>query len=225
MDSTIVTFVSAAVGSTGVVGLATALIGRARSSRLRRFIDDAAVTRPLLPEGGSARAMLDQSVQIAALRMAATNLNQAGPAGRFGVQLAVVAMSLLVALSATSSVFSIAAASDQPTRVVNTVSGFVFFLLYILVATLTVVFAVRVGAERLMAEQLVKLSIVVETPEVKRARKEIRRVRRLRRKVEVTHERSVSRRLARLRARRHHESKLGQEPAAVTQVGEHSLSV
>lgn len=167
----VLSFISTFIGSAGLVSLVTAIINRDRQSKARRFLEDAKVAREATPADSHALAVLDQAVATTTLRLAAPVFRTRSAGERMGVFAVVLILSLLSALMFGIAIGKIMLSNGDASTIWDTIGVVIAFTGYLVLAAGVVVFMEQRSREDLVYQELLKIPVVVDSPEVKRARK------------------------------------------------------
>lgn len=205
--------IAAVLGSTGLIGLITALITRTRVSRLRRFVDEAKAVKETLPERSKAQAVLDQAIDQATLRLASVELTRFGASTRVAIAvwaaIVIPAFGVIGFLAWASGMSAVQGLSEgNGAAVAGGLSNLYVSIIYIILGVAGAVYLVQWRREKIMRPALIRLPTALITPEIRRTRRAHVEDLRLRRKRHdkkwnsVRYRRRFAKRLAELRAER-----------------------
>lgn len=176
MDEQWVTLIAAGLGSTGLIGVITALITRTRVSRLRRFVDESKSVKETLADNSKAGLVLDQAIDAAALRLAAAELTRFGSGTRLAVAVWILILApiliILGALGVVSAFVAIGGLTDGDSQAFTSgITTLYLAIIYVFLGVSVAVFLVQWRREKIMTPALLSLPVIVLTPEIRRIRR------------------------------------------------------
>ncbi len=191
----IVPFLSTLFGSAGLMSVIAALISRGRQSKARRFLEDAKVAKEVVDPESHASAVLDQSIATTTLRLASSTFWLKSVGQRITILVTTGLISVLVALMFAVAIVKMIRDDWSADSTTNAVGALVGFAVYVGLGVVMLVYTEQRTREEGMYKELLQIPIVVETAEIKRARK----ARRRRRKFEKSAAKAADKKWTRMR--------------------------
>lgn len=191
----IVPFLSTLFGSAGLMSVIAALINKGRQSKARRFLEDAKVAKEVVEPGSHSDAVLDQSIATTTLRLASSTFWLKSIGQRIAIYLMTGVISVLVAVMFAAAITKMIQSGWSADSTNNVMGVLIGFGVYVALGVVMLVYSEQRTREEGMYKELLQIPIVVETAEIKRARK----ARRRRRKFEKSTAKSADKKWARAR--------------------------
>ena len=142
-------------------------------------MEDAKAARELLPEESHTRSVLDQAIAVAVLHMTVPIFRSRSAIERAFAVLMVFLLGLVFAGTLAILITLAATSNGEATKTMNAVAGIAAMTIYVFVAAVVMVSIEGHFRDQFVYEQLMKIAVVVETPEIARARAYRRRKRKL----------------------------------------------
>lgn len=142
-------------------------------------MEDAKAARELLPAESHTRSVLDQAIDVAVLHMTVPIFRSRSAIERAFAVLMVFLVGLVFAGTLAILITLAATSNGEATKTMNAVTGIAAMTIYVFVATVVMVSIEGHFRDQFVYEQLMKIAVVVETPEIARARAYRRRKRKL----------------------------------------------
>lgn len=163
-------FLSTFFGSAGLMSVVVAIIKRSRQSKARRFLEDAKVAKETVDPASHSSAVLDQAIATTTLRLAASTFWVKSAGQRAAIAIVISVVSLFAAMTFAVVVARIVSTDGEPDTIYSYIGLLIFFILYFGGAASAVVYLERWGREQWFYKELLRIPIVVETAEIRRAR-------------------------------------------------------
>lgn len=191
----LVPFLSTLFGSAGLMSVIAAMINRGRQSKARRYLEDAKAAKEVVEPGSHAAAVLDQSIATTTLRLASSTFWLKSIGQRITIYVMTGIISILVAIMFAAAITKMIQSGWSADSTNNVIGVLIGFAVYVCLGVVMLVYSEQRTREEGMYKELLQIPIVVETAEIKRARK----ARRRRRKIEKNAAKWIDRKWARAR--------------------------
>ncbi|MFV0534720.1 MAG: hypothetical protein ACK5MR_13815 [Cumulibacter sp.] len=171
----IVPFLGTLFGSAGLMSVIAALISRSRHSKARRYLEDAKVAREVVKPGSHEAAVLDQSIATTTLRLASSTFWIKSIGQRIVVFVSIGILTVFVGAVFATGIAKMFQAGWGANSATNIAGVLVTFVIYVGFGVAMLVYAEQRTREESIYKELLQSPIVVETDEIRRARKARRR--------------------------------------------------